>query len=50
MPQVLEAWENGVLKWRAEGFRSSSNEHRGMMESNKNQHFFTLDILAQFEQ
>ena len=45
-PKSLETLGNGVLKWRANGLRSSSNERRGMMESNNNQHSFTLDIPA----
>ena len=49
-PKRSETLGNGVLKWRVEGFRFSSNERRGMMESNKNQHSFTLNIPAQFQQ
>ena len=50
MPQNLETLGNGVLEWRLEGFRFFLDERRGMMESSKNQHSFTLDIPAQFEQ
>ena len=49
-PQSFEAWAMESLSGEWRDLDPLQMNRRGMMESNKNQHSFTLDIPTQFEQ
>ena len=49
MPRKLGNLGNGVLNWRADGFRSSKKEHKDVGESSKIHHLFKQDQATQLE-
>ena len=50
MPQSFEAWAMESSSRERRDLDLLQTNGRGMVESKKNQHSFTLDIPAQFEQ